>query len=211
MKIKHQITIAISLLFCSSYLLQACSSNSGGDTCSCKQVSCPAYKNGNFDVWFPYTQSQQIVFADSAKVAADDTMVITTVSATQSYEAEQGCGSANSGCSSDKYIYSPSLTFSYNSSSDWAGNVLDSNYLLTVYGFTTTATGLSSAGLSGTIMLSQFYPSLNIGGQSYANVQMIFSADTTNVKDFVYQVYLQKGTGLLAFRYYPSHTLFVKK
>ena len=210
MKIKHQIIIAISLLVCSSCLLQGCSS-SGGGTCSCKQVSCPAYKNINFDLWFPYTQSQQIVFADSANSVNQDTIVISTISATQSYEASQGCGSTNNGCSSDKYIYAPSLSFSYNSSSDWDGNVLDSNYSFSVYGFTTTATGLSSAGLGSTTMPSQFYSAINIGGQLYANVQMIFSADTTNVKDAVYEVYLQKGTGLLAFRYYPSQTLFVKK
>lgn len=210
MKTKHQITIAISLLFYSSLLLQACSSNSGG-TCSCKQISCPAYKNSNFDVWFPYTQSQQIVYADSANSGNQDTIVITTVSASQLYEAKQGCGSTNTGCASDKYIYSPSLLCSYNSSSDWSGNALDSNYSLTVYSFTTAAKGLNNTGLSITTMPSQFYPAINIGGQSYANVQMIWSTDTTNLKDAVYQVYLQKGTGLLAYRFYPSHTLFVKK
>lgn len=210
MKTKHQITIAISLFVYSSALLQACSS-SGGGACSCKQVSCPAYKNVNFDLWFPYTQSQQIVFADSANLINQDTIVISTISATQSYEASQGCGSSNSGCSSDKYIYSPSLSFSYNSSSDWDGNVLDSSYSFSVYNFSTTATGLSNVGLGSTTMPSQFYPAIDIGGQTYANVQVIFSADTTNVKDSVYQVYLQKGTGLLAFRYYPSKTLFVKK
>ncbi len=210
MKINRQTTIAMGLFFCSSYLLQACSSNSGG-TCSCKQISCPAYKNSNFDAWFPYTQSQQIVYADSANSVNQDTIVISTVSATQLYEAQQGCGGTNNGCASNKYIYSPSLSCSYNSSSDWNGNVLDSNYLLSVHDFSTSATGLNSAGLSITTMPSQFYPAINIGGQSYENVQMIWSTDTTNLKDAIYQVYLQKGIGLLAFRYYPSQTLFVKK
>ncbi len=210
MRINHKTTVAISLLFCSSYILQACSSNSGG-TCSCKQVTCPAYKNSNFDQWFPYIQSQQIVFADSANTLINDTIVISTVSASQSYEAQQGCGSNTSGCASDKYIYSPSLSFGYKSSSDWNGNVLDSNYSLIVHGFSITAKGLNGAGLNLTTMPSQFYSDINLNGQLYSNVQRIASTDTTTVKDAVYQVYLQKGTGLLAFRYYPSQTLFVKK
>ncbi len=210
MRINRKTTVAISLLFYSSYFLQACSSNSSG-TCSCKQVSCPAYKNGNFDQWFPYTQSQQIVYADSANLSISDTIVITTVSSSQSYQAEQGCGSSNSGCNSDKYIYSDALSFGYNSSSDWNSNMLDSNYSLGVYGFSTTAKGLGSTGLNLTTMPSQFYSNISLNGQQYANVQMIWSTDTTSVKDAVYQVYLQKGTGLLAFRYYPSQTLFVKK
>ncbi len=210
MRINHKTTVAISLLFCSSYFLQACSSNSGG-TCSCKQVSCPAYKNGNFDQWFPYVQSQQTVYADSANKLINDTIVITTVSSSQSYGAEQGCGSSNSGCNSDKYIYSDALSFGYNSASDWSGNMLDSNYSLMVHGFTVSAKGLNSTGLNSTNMLSQFYSNLSLNGQLYTNVQMIWNSDTTHTKDAVYQVYLQKRTGLLAYRYYPSQTLFVKK
>lgn len=151
------------------------------------------------------------MYADSVNNLINDTVIITNVSSFQPYQAEQGCGGSNAGCASDKYIYADALSFNYNISSDWSGNTLDSNYSLMVHDFTVNAKGLNSTVLNTTNMLSQFYSILSLNGQQYANVQVIWSNDTINTKDAVYQVYLQKGIGLLAFRYYPSQTLFIKK
>src|SRR4051812_34252786 len=84
-RMKSNISITILAFTCSlTLLLQACK-----DVCSCKKVTCPAYTNANFDQWFPYTASQQVIYMDSSLKQDNDTIVITDLTATQAYEANK--------------------------------------------------------------------------------------------------------------------------
>ncbi len=181
------------------------------DVCSCKKVSCPAYNNTSFDLWLPYQSSQKIVFTDTAHRLIEDTIDINDVSARQAYEANKGCIDGDAGCSSDKYIYSPELSASYNSSSDWSGTTTDSNYTLSLHDFSVTAKGIGGTGFINTSFPSVYYNNLTLNGKIYESVQTIYRTDTAGAGYDVYQVYLKKGTGLIAWRSQYANTLFVLK
>lgn len=198
----------LSVLIINALMLSSCN-----DVCSCKKVSCPAYKNANFDQWFPYTLQQNVSFMDSAQKLPDDTILINGVSAQQAYEADKGCINGDNGCSSDKYIssYNYSFSVSYNSSSDWDGTLIDSNYSFALRDFSIIAKGLSSNGFVATSASSNYYNNIQLNGKNYPNVQALSRTDTAGGNYDVYEVYLQKGTGLLAWRSQYANTLFVLK
>lgn len=199
--------LTLAFACCFIVLLQACK-----DVCSCKKVTCPAYTNANFDQWFPYTAAQQVIYMDTAHQQNNDTITITDLTATQAYEANKGCYNGASGCSSDKYIYSNNFSVNYNAAADWDGVAIDSNYSLKVYDFSVTAGRLSNTGFGNTSLPEAFYPMLSLNSKDYQNVQVIYRQDTAAIKgEGISEIYLQKNTGLLAYRYYPSQTLFVRK
>jgi len=197
--------LASFIFFISMILVQSCN-----DVCSCKQVPCPGYNNINFDEWFPYDSAQQIIYTDSLALHSD-TATILGVSTRAPYDAKKGCNSANNGCSSNKYIYSNFLSFSYNSSSDWNGALIDSTYSVNVHDFSAQAKILKTTGFDSLNMPSAFYSEIKLNGKAYHNVQVITRTDTIKINEGVYKIFIQKITGLLAYQYYPSHTLLVKK
>ena len=196
----------VGLIITGSLIVLSCN-----DVCSCKKVSCPAYKNANFDQWFPYQANQTIVFNDTTHSLANDTITITSISATESYEANRGCYNGASGCTSNKYIYSSYLSVNYSSSTEWDNSAGDSNYIFTLHDFSVNAKGINSGGFVNTSYPSGYYTSINLAGKTYQNVQTIFRTDTANTNYDVYQVYVEKGVGVIAWRSQYAKTLFVLK
>lgn len=195
----------IAVMSCSSLIWYGCE-----DVCSCKKESCPGYINANLDAWFPYQTGQQPVFADSSRLAAKDTIRFTNVEESGSYEEQRGCYNGASGCSQHKDIYSSKFSMRFSKFTAWDGTATTITYTLTLDSFTTTSENFDENGFVAPNVPSQFYPSLFINGKSYQNVQVLYNPDTTGATNVVEQVYIQKGNGLLAYRYYPSGSLFVK-
>ncbi len=206
------ITVLFMLMFFSG--LYSCK-----DTCSCKKVPCPGYKNQMFDQWFPYKTSDQLIFKDS--LGSIDTIMINNVQFTDAYEAKKGCIGADNGCSIRKDIFSKevvnnnySLKFSveYGSNSDWGGTVVDSGYSMQLYDFKLNAYSLKDTGfLVWPGQSSKFYTTILFNGQTYKNVQAIWNNDTTSLKTGVYKIYIQKNSGLLAYEYYPSKIWWLRQ
>lgn len=206
MKMNQFLTcLAVFVVLCSILFLQSCK-----DVCSCKKVPCPGYSNANFDQWFPYDSAQQVVYADSTGAAAD-TALIHYASARQAYEASKGCYHSDAGCSSDKSIFSNIFNIRYYSNADWSGVIIDSIYNIDVYDFSVQAQKLDNNGLGLTSVPSAFYAAVTLNGKAYQNVQAIWRTDTVAIKRSIYKIYIQKSTGLLAYEYYPSKTIYLKK
>jgi hypothetical protein len=127
------------------------------------------------------------------------------------YEAKKGCYKGASGCASGKYVHSNIFRISYFSREDWDGVVLDSGYSIDVYDFSMQAGKLDNNGFGYTRWPSAFLASIELNGKTYQNVQSVQRTDTANIKGGIYKIYLQRNSGLLAYEYYPSKTLLVKK
>ena len=204
-KIILNIAVIAPVFYCIT-IIQSCNS-----VCSCKQVPCPGYRNTNFDQWFPYDSSQQITFIDSIGKLSE-TITIFQISTNDPYDAKQGCATANIGCSSNKYIYASNVSFTYASTADWSGSLLDSSYAITVHEFSMNAKSLGNAGFGNLSQPSEFYNTISLNGKNFQNVQAIWMADSANIQqESVYKIFIQKNTGLLAYQYYPSKTILVKK
>jgi hypothetical protein len=196
----------MALVFYCIAIMQSCNS-----VCSCKQVPCPGYRNTNFDQWFPYDSSQQVTYIDSIGKLSG-TITIFQISTNDPYDAKQGCATANIGCSSNKYIYAGNVSFTYASTADWNGSLLDSNYAITVHEFSMNAKGLGNTGFSNVNQSSEFYNNINLNGKNFQNVQAIWMADSSNIQqESVHKIFIQKNIGLLAYQYYPSKTIVLKK
>jgi hypothetical protein len=196
---------AIVVALRTMFFFQSCK-----DVCSCKKVPCPGYSNANFDQWFPYDSAQQIIYTDSAGKSYDTATVLYAY-ADAPYEASKGCYNGASGCASGRYINSNIFRINYFNSEDWAGVVIDSGYTIDVYDFSVRAGQLGNSGFGYADQSSDFFANINLNGKTCQNVQALWRTDTASIKGSVYKIYIQKSTGLLAYEYYPSKTIFLKK
>jgi len=181
-------------------------------TCSCKTVPCPAFNDTAFSRWFPYNTSDQIIFQNAS---ASDTFSL-YVERSEAYDATQGCIGASGGCLVYCRMNSNEVYASYNRK--FQVSIYSSSpksVSLDFYQFNCLASDIVDTGLVlvDTLSQSHYYPSLNIGGKSFSNVQLL-SKDTSGNKNKMagpYQIFLVKNAGIVAYENYPDLTLWVKQ
>lgn len=192
------------------------------DTCSCKQVPCPAYSNPGLDAWFPYDSGQVNIFSNGV---AKDTITFLITYISPAYEANKGCMHADNGCNMQKTIFSKEINnanaakfvCNWYSSADWDGNNTEKSLQLFVQGFSLPSDGtvMSDTGLvlnpNTGAFISKYFSSLTLNGKQFTNVQQIEYAAPDNKTDNVYKIYIAKSAGLIGYEYFLSKELWVKE
>jgi hypothetical protein len=180
--------------------------------CSCKKIPCPAFNDTSFSRWFPYNTDDKVIFQSTS---LSDTISL-YVAKSEAYEATQGCFGANGGCTGGNcQIYSNELSTSYNRKllvCIFSGSL--KNISFDFYQFNCQATDITDTGLVllDTYSYSIYYPSLNIGGKTFSNVQLIAKDTAANNKIAgPYKIFLAKDVGIVAYEIYPDLELLVKQ
>jgi hypothetical protein len=189
------------------------------DTCSCKKVTCPAFNDPMFDKWFAFPYYQAIFSTNTNKT---DTFVIAASSKSGSYQANQGCYNASSGCSASTTINLIPVTnngfskgsVSYNSQTPFTSSNTEKTIVFKLYNFMVTAKDIDAQGLvinPGSPLVTQHIDNIVLNGKNFSNVQML-RQDTSDKKYLgPYKVYIAQNMGLVAYETYPAIELWVKQ
>jgi len=205
-----------SILLLTIYIFHGCA------ICSCKKVSCPAFSDVNFETWFPYQPSQQLVFKNQSSF---DTISLSGINKSEAYEANQGCYNGDNGCYQDLSFGSNEITgnngnfmrkfsVSYLSTTAFSSSAYQKTINLQLREFKFTANEISDMGfiIAPGLYSASFSPSIILNGTSYINVQTIVKDTTANVSlQQPYKVYLSRGVGLIAYETYPTRALWIKQ
>ncbi len=186
--------------------------------CSCKKVSCPAYKDVYLDKWTENFSKQEVLFQNSTSTL--DTFTIQQLETSAEYEAKQGCGyGGDNGCdarlslTSLEYIPNGQAKFQlyYNSTTSW-DNETAKQIQLRLKDFNALASDIKDTGfVFRTVGIStRFIGSLSLNGKSFVNVQLI-EADTNTKTPGVYKLYFARSKGLIGYEEFPSHELWVRQ
>jgi len=185
--------------------------------CSCKKIPCPAFNDNNFNQWFPYSNGGKIVFENNSSF---DTISF-NVEKTNSYEANKGCYHSSTGCNASCYINSNELFSSFSRKlqislfvmTPFESSTSQKNLTLNLYQFACQANYIADTGLVSTYpgILSNYYPSLNIGNTTYNSVQLI-KKDTIGNNKYTgpYKIFLSKNVGIVAYENYPDLKTWIK-
>jgi len=207
--------ICLLLSFASGTLVfQSC------QVCSCKKVPCPAFNDPEFINWFPYTPDQKTIFRYNLLT---DTITIGRLEKSEAYEAGKGCYHGDIGCNMRYHVYSQEMlsnysykfTVNFGSQTPFESSVTTRSFSLKFYTFICDANDINSEGLllKPGIFSSHYYPSLNIAGSVYNNVQLIIK-DTTNSSNKMagpYKIYLAKNQGMIGYEDYPALRTWIKQ
>jgi hypothetical protein len=180
-------------------------------TCSCKKVPCAAFNDTSFDQWFPYKSDDQMIFQNNS---VSDTFSL-YVDRSAAYETNQGCFGANGGCLAYCHMYSNELYSSYIRKMQFSiYNSSPKNMSFDLYQFNCQASDITDTGLIviDSFSRSHYYPSMNVGGRTFSNVQLI-TRDTaaSNKISGPYKIFLAKKVGIIAYEIYPDMTLWIKQ
>jgi hypothetical protein len=179
-------------------------------TCSCKQVPCPAFNDTNFNQWFPYNSGDQVIFWNNS---VSDTFNL-YADRSASYEISQGCFGANGSCMAHCYMYSNELYSSYNRKFQLSiYGTSPKSISLDFYQFNCQAIHIADTGLvfNDSLTHSHYYPSLNVRGKTFSDVQLITRDTAATYKiSGPYKVFLAKKVGIIAYEIYPDLSVWVK-
>lgn len=192
-------------------------------TCSCKTVPCPGFSDSDFAKWFPYVTGQKLIFQNASTF---DTINIDGVNKSDSYDASKGCINGDKGCAASCTIATDDLSPAFvrklqvtdHTGTPFEGNETTKQINLDLYEFSCVANDFADTGLvkiqpalTGFAFTSNYYSSVNIGGNVFSNVQLI-SMDTTSKDKYSgpYKVFLGKNAGIVAYETYPDLKLWVK-
>ena len=192
----------------------------GCQVCSCKKVPCPSFNDPDALSLFPYSVNQKIVLGNSSNT---DTITIAYADQSPAYDADRGCVNGANACNTNYRVQSremlangpAKLEMDFSSSTPF-GSAVTTNYIsLRLYNFNFTGWISSSQGLqpNSVIYSVQHYNSVNIGGNTFSNVDLVIK-DTTNSSNKThgpYKVYLAKNQGLVAYENYPALDMWVKQ
>jgi hypothetical protein len=190
------------------------------DTCSCKKVACPEFNDPLFNTWFPYNTHQQIIFKTLA--GKTDTIAISSVTKSPSYEANQGCNRADNGCNQQVNILSEGtdsggtsrFNIYYFISTPFTASTVTKRLEWHFHQFYLVAANISTQGLQlepGQGIQSQSIATVNLNGSVFSTVQVL-QRDTINIKNIgPYKLYLSQNTGLAAYETFPGGELWVRQ
>ena len=186
--------------------------------CTTKTVQCPAYSNTNFSAWFPYHDSQTVVFKNN--VGITDTLFISSVIQSPA-NIVKGMGVTNSSCYSSATIIALNtngitnhINLNMQDSRSYNGYasttfMLDSVY---IYGLAVVDTGINMQGPNpSTTQKWLSHSSVNTGfnGKVYDSLQKIYAADAaTAAMAGSDTIYLAKNYGIIGFSKYPAHVIY---
>ncbi|HEX2534600.1 MAG TPA: hypothetical protein VHK69_12735 [Chitinophagaceae bacterium] len=184
-----------------------------------KQRDCPAYYETALTQWFPYGASTPVSFSGPTGVRAHTLVNTMTTSA---YTAQGGFTAPRPDCSLHKYFQS--------SETDSRGfpalaadlqiirGDYDSELLITelrIAGSYIRLSDLADTGfingyINGAIARLQRIPAATFNGHTYGSLQSV-TLDTNSVKvPGIFQLYIARGHGVVAYREYPSGALWAK-
>jgi len=181
-------------------------------TCSCKKVPCAAFIDTSFDQWFPYSTGAKMIFQNNS---LSDTVSL-YVYRSETYETSQGCFGANGGCLAYCHMYSDELySSSYNRKMQVSiYNTSPKSMALDFYQFNCRASDITDTGLAvmDSFSRSNYYSSMDIGGRTFSNVQLI-TRDTSasNKISGPYKIFLAKKVGIIAYEIYPDLKLWTRQ
>lgn len=191
--------------------------------CTCKTITCPAFTDEKFDLWFPYVNDQVLIFKDRNGIA--DTIIIKNIMRTEQYEGRTGGGyGCGKGCNSSITIYGvQSANTEIGKLSIGANkfNITDnsqslfSNVFLSLKNTSFTASSISDTGFvnsenSQPFFTSKFQTSLLIGSKMFSNVQLIQIDTMVNKPAGAYKLFFSRSNGLVAWENYSDKSLWIK-
>lgn len=200
-----------------AFILIICLYFASCEDCSDKPVTCAAYEEKGFSTWFPYSVNTKIIFSSGL---GNDTFTIKSVYTSNSYKDR--VSARNSYCEAEKSINSvETLNFgsaklniaNFQHNDAYAAQASSENLQILIKSSTFLGIGISDTGLIryNSTQTSQFYSSLVIGGNSYANIQMLVT-DTVGLRSTrPYKIWISKNIGIVAYEEYPTKTLWIKQ
>jgi hypothetical protein len=201
------------LFFVTAVIFTSCNSD-----CS-KKVECPGFNDGALSQWFPYQDNTTLIFSSSNSI---DSFFLKLIETTAPYETQRGGFGNNTGdCHASKKFQSVarnlvnlSLELSSNLAS-YSTTPARSVYLHIlsneIQALDLKENGFTTISINGQPCLTEFFPSLQIGNKIYSNVQKA-TRDTIAIRTAgIYQLYIGKGNGVLAYGQYPSLELMIKQ
>ncbi len=194
-------------------LLSAC------DICS-KKVPCPAFEDEIMESWFPYDAATVLKFRNGTQVQE---LTLSSSVSSPAYTATQSRGQ---GCNANRTISSKetitggsaALYLRLEKYEPFYSNDDERKAFLMLYGLEMEGDYLGEKGFSqvfnrsqgGTGML-KYYNSLTLGGKAFTEVQQISFDTGLAKKPPVYNIYISRRTGIVAYQTYNSALLWVKE
>ena len=199
------------LVFCLIVCVSSCT------TCNYKTVQCPAYYNPNFASWFPYHDSETVLFRNAA--GTTDTLFIATAveggpHSIYGHFTTADCRSHAEISAPLSNILSGHLTLDVGESrglqyTTGASLAFDSVYI-SVAGIVDTGLDLQvNNSPSREKWLSHFSVNTVFNGKTYDSLQTLFAADSASAGiAAIDTIYLARGYGIVGFSSYPSHAVW---
>jgi hypothetical protein len=184
----------------------------------CPTHTCVAFSDPYFDNWFPYSKGQEILFKNTTGTERKLTIGVV-------YKSEASTTTIPCGPDAPIVEYLPCPMALIQSSSPTNATIgfnieyFPSGGLQFILDTSTLyATAIKDTGIVGlrqvsraTFNSSRFYPTYNLNGTTYSNVQVIMRDTATNHTKNIYKIILAERTGVLAYEEYPALDLWVKQ
>jgi hypothetical protein len=181
-------------------------------------VDCPGFNDSLLIEWFPY--NNEIISFSSPNTTEVFHLQVAELSSP--YEERQSTLSRSNACNAHKRINSTETTASEHKfyiellsvlpayARTPARSVQMSILGTRFYGTNLDENGFSSVSLNNSIARIENIPSLQLGNKTFSNVQKASLTDNL-INGIIYQLYLSKGNGVIAYSIYPSTELFIKQ
>jgi hypothetical protein len=186
-----------------------------GCKCSEKTIDCPAYNSPELDSWFPYGTNTTLVFNNGA--GSTDSFNLKSNSTTP-----YSFSGTSLSCSAAKNVNSDELTIANkrklsislikNQSPDKPSQRAFVQIKSSEFYFEdVTANTFGSAGYgAGEVPVTlQYYASLQLGSRNFTEVNRVTRDTSGNKTAGIYQLYIGKNKGIVAYEEFPSKTLWL--
>jgi hypothetical protein len=195
------------LLLLVSVLVMACNHDDIDNNCS-------GFNDPILDAWFPYGANPTVTFATSGGTTETYTMVKTSVTTPYTLTANVPCQGEKIYESTEKNaqgaaLYTVKLKQTALAGVEHAVNINMKGIEMGLYGVSPDK--VNTALVFQTSAPPEFLPSINLDGRTFTNVSLAKSDTSTMKAPRPYQVFFTKGYGVLAYRDYPSNTLWVRQ
>jgi len=188
------------------YLLLVMGCN-GSEACS-KKVNCPSFSNKELTQWLPYKDNERLIFASNSTTY--DTFHLKNIETSAPYETntgrDEGCSayqtfqSAETDNETRSRLYiqlhteTPFFTKEATKSANinWNGNTIDLNDL--------KLDGFADIKINNKNTRLQYVTKITINNKTYPNVQIAMRDTVSDKSPGIYQVYISKRNGIVAYR-----------
>jgi hypothetical protein len=184
-----------------------------------KKVECPGFNDSTLSQWFPYQDNNTLIFSS---VNSSDSFYLKNIETTAPYETQRGgFGNGTGDCYASKKFQSTGqgmVNMSIELSSRLASysttpersvyfHILNND----IQALDLKENGFTTISINGHPCSIEFSPSVKIGNKTYSNVQKATRDTITTKAAGIYQLYIGKGNGVLAYQKYPSLEFMIKK
>lgn len=197
---------AIVILLFSFFIMTACTSSGARSG----KVNCPAFDDKELSDWLPYHDQQELIFHSGFN--AYDTFTLKNIETTPSHEVITGSFGETDGCDAYKTFASLEVD-SFNASRLYiqlhtqtpfhsGGRHQEAN--INLNGNTVDMAGLTPGGFSVVKINNkntrlQYAAKVMVQNHPYTNVQIAIRDTAIDKSPGIYQVYISKGAGIVAY------------